>query len=180
MKTKAKQAAAPSNSLPVNLEGVERILEFMSQHGLEEFEYETEHLRIRLKRLLSGSNSVAARSAATAAMAPSPAPAPAEPSMESGPASSPGPQAALEAELHVIKSPIVGTFYSAPGPGADPFVRVGDVVRAGQVLCIIEAMKLMNEIESDAAGQIIKIHVENGQPVEYGEPLFSIRPSVGA
>jgi acetyl-CoA carboxylase biotin carboxyl carrier protein len=78
-------------------------------------------------------------------------------------------------ELHVIKSPIVGTFYAAASPGADPFVSVGAQVSSGQVLCIIEAMKLMNEIESDVSGEIAKIFAENGQPVEYGEPLFGIR-----
>jgi acetyl-CoA carboxylase biotin carboxyl carrier protein len=77
----------------------------------------------------------------------------------------------------MVKSPIVGTFYASPAPDAEPFVQVGDHVEPGQVLCIIEAMKLMNEIESDVAGEIIRIHVENGQPVEYGEPLFSIRPT---
>ena len=78
-------------------------------------------------------------------------------------------------DLHVIKSPIVGTFYASASPGADPFVTVGAQVTSGQALCIIEAMKLMNEIESDVSGEIVKIFAENGQPVEYGEPLFGIR-----
>jgi acetyl-CoA carboxylase biotin carboxyl carrier protein len=77
--------------------------------------------------------------------------------------------------LHVVKSPIVGTFYEAPAPGAPPFVKPGDAVEVGQVLCIIEAMKLMNEIECDAAGDVVKRLVANGQPVEYGQPLFAIR-----
>jgi acetyl-CoA carboxylase biotin carboxyl carrier protein len=76
-----------------------------------------------------------------------------------------------------VKSPIVGTYYEAPTPGGDPFVKVGDHVQVGQTLCIIEAMKLMNEIESDASGEITRILAENGQPVEYGQPLFAIRPS---
>jgi acetyl-CoA carboxylase biotin carboxyl carrier protein len=76
-----------------------------------------------------------------------------------------------------VKSPIVGTFYEAPSPGAPAFVKPGDHVEAGQVLCIVEAMKLMNEIESDASGEIVRIYVENGQPVEYGESLFAIRPA---
>jgi len=80
-----------------------------------------------------------------------------------------------DANLHVVKSPIVGTFYEAASPGAPPFANVGDVVREGQVLCIIEAMKLMNEIEADAAGEIVKRYVSNGSPVEYGMPLFGIR-----
>ncbi len=76
-----------------------------------------------------------------------------------------------------VPSPIVGTFYRAPDPNSPPFVNVGDRVRVGQVLCIIEAMKLMNEIEAEVAGEIVKIHPENGQPVQYGDPLFTIRPS---
>jgi oxaloacetate decarboxylase alpha subunit len=79
-------------------------------------------------------------------------------------------------ELFYIKSPIVGTFYTAPNPNSDPFVSVGDMVEKGSVLCIIEAMKLMNEIESEVAGEIVSVLVDNGQPVEYGEKLFTIRP----
>jgi acetyl-CoA carboxylase biotin carboxyl carrier protein len=85
------------------------------------------------------------------------------------------PEAEGAEELHIIKSPIVGTYYSAPSPGADVFVKVGDSVQSGQVLCIIEAMKLMNEIESDTDGELVRIFVENGQAVEYGESLFGIR-----
>jgi acetyl-CoA carboxylase biotin carboxyl carrier protein len=80
-------------------------------------------------------------------------------------------------DLYIIKSPIVGTFYNAPSPNAPPFVKAGDVVHAGQVLCIIEAMKLMNDIESEVAGEIVRIYAENGQPVEYGQSLFAIKPS---
>ena len=82
---------------------------------------------------------------------------------------------AVAAESHTLRSPIVGTFYAAPSPDAEPFVRVGDRVRQGQVLCIVEAMKLMNEIESDVAGTVLQVLVKNAQPVEYGEPLFAIR-----
>jgi acetyl-CoA carboxylase biotin carboxyl carrier protein len=80
-------------------------------------------------------------------------------------------------EVHIIKSPIVGTFYSSPAPNAPPFVEVGDAVQVGQPLCIIEAMKLMNEIESEVAGEVVRAYVENGQPVEYGQSLFAIKPS---
>jgi acetyl-CoA carboxylase biotin carboxyl carrier protein len=83
-----------------------------------------------------------------------------------------------EEKLHVIKSPLVGTFYRAPAPGAPPFVEEGDIVSPGQVLCIIEALKVMNEIESDVRGRVVKILVENGQPVEYGQPLFLIDTNV--
>jgi acetyl-CoA carboxylase biotin carboxyl carrier protein len=85
-------------------------------------------------------------------------------------------QTAVEENLHVVTSPIVGTFYRAPNPDADPYVEVGDTVRKGQVLCIVEAMKLMNEIESDVVGTIAKIFPENAEPVEYGQPLFAVRP----
>jgi acetyl-CoA carboxylase biotin carboxyl carrier protein len=111
---------------------------------------------------------------ATMPMAAPPAQASHVPTAAAPPAS-PSP-AAAEEELHTVKSPIVGTFYEAPGPGALPFVKPGDQVAAGQVLCIIEAMKLMNEIESDKSGEVVKVLVSNGQPVEYGQPLFSIRP----
>ena len=162
----------------VDLSQLERLLAFMSEHGLEEFEYSHGDLRIRLKkptvnsnpplqRLLSPPEIVVAGPAPSAAVEP-PATAP--------PPASPAETGRAE-ELHVVKSPIVGTFYSAPSPGAEPFVRVGDPVEVGQVLCIIEAMKLMNEIESDLSGEVMRIFVENGQPVEYGEPLFAIRPS---
>jgi acetyl-CoA carboxylase biotin carboxyl carrier protein len=84
-------------------------------------------------------------------------------------------ETASEAGLHIVKSPIVGTFYESPAPGAPPFVKVGDQVENGQVLCIVEAMKLMNEIESDAAGEVVRRLVSSGQPVEYGQPLFALR-----
>jgi acetyl-CoA carboxylase biotin carboxyl carrier protein len=86
------------------------------------------------------------------------------------------PPTPAEEGLHLVKSPIVGTYYEAPSPGAPPFIKPGDHVTAGQVLCIVEAMKLMNEIESDVTGEVVKLLVANGQPVEYGQPLFSIRP----
>ena len=80
-------------------------------------------------------------------------------------------------DLHLVKSPIVGTYYSAPSPSAPPFANVGDEVEVGQALCIIEAMKLMNEIEAELAGEIVRIHPENGQPVQYGDALFTVRPA---
>jgi acetyl-CoA carboxylase biotin carboxyl carrier protein len=91
-------------------------------------------------------------------------------------ATAPAQPAAAEEDLHLVKSPIVGTFYESPAPGAAPFVKPGDTVQAGQVLCIIEAMKLMNEIEADISGEVVKLIAVNGQPVEYGQPLFAIRP----
>ena len=116
----------------------------------------------------------AARASATG---PAPAALPAAPQTPApGPAApAPAPSAEPPASHHLMKSPIVGTYYRASDPAAAPFVKVGDVVRKGQVLCIVEAMKLMNEIESDVAGEIIRIHPENGHPVQFGEPLFTIK-----
>jgi acetyl-CoA carboxylase biotin carboxyl carrier protein len=94
------------------------------------------------------------------------------------PPAGPSAPAAAEENLHIVKSPIVGTFYEAPSPGAPPFVKAGDTVEVGQVLCILEAMKLLNEIESDVAGEIVKKMATNGQPIEYGQELFAIRPRV--
>jgi acetyl-CoA carboxylase biotin carboxyl carrier protein len=167
-----KKKAGKAEEL-VNLGEVERLLDFMSKHGLEEFEYACGGLHIHLKKPGSGGGhrqlSIPDIVVAGHPMAAS-EPASASPGREAGG------EPALRDDLHVIKSPIVGTFYSAPSPGAEAFVRVGDRVETGQVLCIIEAMKLMNEIESDVGGEVMRIFVESGQPVEYGEPLFAIHP----
>lgn len=162
----------------VDLSQLERLLAFMSEHGLEECEYSHGDLRIRLKKPAVNSSPMpqrllAAPDIVVAGSAPS---APAEPSPAAPPRETPA-EAARAEDTHIVKSPIVGTFYRAPSPGAEPFVQVGDPVEIGQVLCIIEAMKLMNEIESDVGGEVLRIFVENGQPVEYGEPLFAIRPT---
>ena len=166
----------------VDLEEVERLLAFMRKHGLEEFEYERAGVRIRLKKASAGSAghqpAVIVASGAAEAALPPPAQAPAAVSAQPAPAAHKhaAEASAVGADVHIVKSPIVGTFYSSPGPEASPFVTVGAKVDVGQVLCIIEAMKLMNEIESDAAGEIVNVFVENGKPVEYGEKLFGIRP----
>lgn len=156
----------------VDLAEVKRLLAFMQENGLEEFEYERGGVHIRLRKASAASGAppvaVAAPVAAPALPVPVPAAAPV-------PAQDPGRPAAASADVHLIKSPIVGTYYSAPSPEAEPFVTVGSRVEAGQALCIIEAMKLMNEIESDVAGEVVQILVENGNPVEYGEALFGIR-----
>jgi acetyl-CoA carboxylase biotin carboxyl carrier protein len=104
-------------------------------------------------------------------------PAAPPPAVASGSAPQVSAQAAEEDGLHYVTSPIVGTFYRAPNPEAEPYVKVGDMVHKGQVLCIVEAMKLMNEIEADASGTVVRIYPENAQPVEFGERLFAIRPS---
>jgi acetyl-CoA carboxylase biotin carboxyl carrier protein len=153
----------------VDLAEVERLLAFMEKHGLQEFEYARGGVHIRLKKPLAAQ---AAGSHAAAAWEPPPvshATAPEVPRSPSQGIAAPAP------DVHVIKSPIVGTYYASPSPNADAFVTVGAKVEPGQVLCIVEAMKLMNEIESDVAGEVAQIFVENGKPVEYGEPLFGIR-----
>jgi len=156
----------------VDLVEVERLLAFMEKHALEEFEYEREGVRIRLKKASAQApGAIHLVSAAEIGRAEEPHAAAEKPA---GPARGAVP-AAPSSELHLIKSPIVGTYYAAPSPGADPFVSKGVRVEPGQVLCIIEAMKLMNEIESDVAGEIVQTFVENGSPVEYGQPLFGIR-----
>ncbi len=159
----------------VNLVEVERLLAFMEKHGLEEFEYEREGVRIRLKKG-SAQSTGAVRMASAADMSRTEEPHAVLPLPKPGGAARGAATQAPSSELHLIKSPIVGTYYAAPSPGADPFVTPGVRVEPGQVLCIIEAMKLMNEIESDVAGEIVETFVENGSPVEYGQPLFGIRP----
>lgn len=172
-KAKEKQTSSKHSASP-DLSAVSEILTFMEQHSLEEFEYQNGTMHVRLRKSPSHGNfAFRPQQSAPEIFSAAPAP-PANPA----PAAPPQPAAAeSSADLHVIKSPIVGTFYSSPSPGANVFVRVGDHVAAGQVLCIIEAMKLMNEIEADVAGEVMRIFVENGQPVEYGEPLFAIHPS---
>jgi len=168
----------------MNQKELKELIDFLIEKDISEFELERGDVKVRIKR---GADAAAPVIAHAMPMAPMPiapiqmASAVQAASHSSAPAASaPGPSAgapvSAEEELHTVKSPIVGTFYEAPGPGALPFVKPGDQVAAGQVLCIIEAMKLMNEIESDASGEIVKVLVNNGQPVEYGQPLFAIRP----
>ena len=175
-KKTAKASVSPSFANP-EIERIEQLLRFMSEHNLEEFEYSRGDLRIRLKK--PGTNVVVA-----AAAMPRPAAEIIVPSAPSAPqaASSAGVEAATAdirggEDLQLVTSPIVGTFYGSPSPGAEAFVKVGSHVDKGQTLCIVEAMKLMNEIESEISGEVLRIFAENGQPVEYGQPLFGIRPS---
>ncbi|HTZ48506.1 MAG TPA: acetyl-CoA carboxylase biotin carboxyl carrier protein [Verrucomicrobiae bacterium] len=159
---------------------IEQLLRFMSEHNLEEFEYSRGDLRIRLKK--PGSNMVLAARPAAEIIVPGAVPtAAASPAGATGGSSPSGTAAEADLrggeDLFLVKSPIVGTFYGSPSPGSEAFVKVGSYVEAGQTLCIVEAMKLMNEIESETSGEVLRIFAENGQPVEYGQPLFGIRPS---
>jgi acetyl-CoA carboxylase biotin carboxyl carrier protein len=173
MKRKKPSKAVESGSFAnPELGQIEQLLRFMTEHNLEEFEYSRGDLRIRLKKPGATTVIAAARPAAEI-IVPAAVPAPA------GRAAEAAPEAETRGgdDLFLVKSPIVGTFYGSPSPGAEPFVKVGSFVEAGQTLCIVEAMKLMNEIESETTGEVLRIFAENGQPVEYGQPLFGIRPS---
>jgi acetyl-CoA carboxylase biotin carboxyl carrier protein len=172
---KPSKPGANSKFADTEIQHIEHLLNFMSEHNLEEFEYSRGDLKIRLKKPSANVAMSASRQWAApeiiipGAMQTQPASAPAAPT--------PAPEARSTEELHLVKSPIVGTYYGSPSPGAEAFVKVGGYVETGQTLCIVEAMKLMNEIESDISGEVLRIFVENGQPVEYGQPLFGIRPS---
>ena len=170
---KRKKPSKPSGRKAVanpEVEQIEHLLKTMAEHNLEEFEYSRGDLRIRLKKPSAGIAYMPAASVPAPEIIVAGAPS-------AGGASAPALEARPTEDLHLVKSPIVGTFYASPSPGAEPFVKVGGSIEAGQTLCIVEAMKLMNEIESDMSGEVLRIFAENGQPVEYGQPLFGIRPS---
>ena len=164
----------------MNQKELKELIEFLIEKDIAEFELERGDVKVKIKR--AGEHSVlhshgeprfyAVPPAPVAAVEMAVVPAPGTtPSAGAAPAPPPP-----EEGLHTVKSPIVGTFYEAPSPGAPPFVKVGDSVEVGQVLCIVEAMKLLNEIESDVAGEIVKKLATNGQPIEYGQELFVVRP----
>jgi acetyl-CoA carboxylase biotin carboxyl carrier protein len=159
---------------PEDIEDLKQLIEFLKEYQVAEFDLDRGDLKIRLKfnqpetssaglsdlaHLLGASRAAAGQSAAAAPPV----------------AQQAAPEADPDAGLHLVKSPMVGTYYGSPSPGAAPFVTPGDHVTKGQEICIVEAMKLMNPIESDADGEIVRCLVSNGQPIEYGQPLFSIR-----
>ena len=158
----------------MNLDDIRKVLELVREHELAEFELEQDGLKLRVRKAGSEIALVA-----PAQMAPVAAPAPAALPPASATAAAEAAQAtvadAAPLDLAMIKSPIVGTFYRAPEPGAPNFVEIGSRVRKGQVLCIIEAMKLMNEIECDTDGEITAVYVENGKPVQFGDRLFAVK-----
>jgi acetyl-CoA carboxylase biotin carboxyl carrier protein len=171
---RARNAQRPAPS--VNMEELRELIGLLRENGLDELELENEGFRVRLRRESAASepaHHVAAPPPAPAPAAPAPAPTPAHPGTHLGTQATTA--AAQDQDLHIIPSPIVGTFYRSPSPTADPFVKIGSNVGPESVVCIIEAMKLMNEIQAEATGEVVKIYVENGQPVEYGQPLFGIR-----
>ena len=157
----------------MNLDDVREILALMRDHGISEFEIEREGLKLRLRKD-SAPPTVTSVPVVVAGVPAAPMAA-VLPTPELAVPARPVAGHDTEVELAVVKSPIVGTFYRSPEPGAASFVEIGTTVKKGQVLCIIEAMKLMNEIDSEYDGEIVNIYVENGQPVQYGERLFAIR-----
>jgi acetyl-CoA carboxylase biotin carboxyl carrier protein len=159
---------------------LKQLIEFLKEHQVAEFDLDRGDLKIRLKFTQAATGPALGDLASLLAAAPRAAAVPAAHAAGHGAANAPtaaAPVGETEEELHIVKSPIVGTYYGSPSPGASSFVAPGDHVDKGQVICIVEAMKLMNEIESDAAGEIVKCFVSNGQPIEFGQPLFSIRAS---
>jgi len=162
----AREEVLIDESLPGDIPGLDQIkelIELVAARDFNEFELQRGGFRLRLQRGLRAS----APAASSAEVASTPAVQVAAPTV---PAPAP-----VEESLHIVSSPIVGTYYTAASPASPPFASIGDQVQSGQTLCIIEAMKLMNEIQADASGTVARIFVENGQPVEYGQPLFGLR-----
>ena len=161
----------------MNQKELKELIEFLIEKDIAEFELERGDVRVKIKRVAEPAPAAAPDSRyITVHPAPPPVPASAPVAGRSDLAVS---ASAAEPEdgLHIVRSPIVGTFYESPSPGSPPFVKVGDSLEVGQVLCIVDAMKLMNEIECDVAGELVRKLVANGQPSEYGQELFAVRPA---
>lgn len=181
-RTRRRRSQASRSDIPVNIEELRELIELIREHEFTEFELEREGFRVRFRRGSEVSEAgfaptVQHRTAAETAqqaMAPS-AEAAATPVVPSHPGAKAQTEASEDQDLYIIPSPIVGTFYRSPSPNADSFVKIGSRVEPDTIVCIIEAMKLMNEIQAETSGEVAKIYVENGQPVEYGQPLYGIK-----
>jgi acetyl-CoA carboxylase biotin carboxyl carrier protein len=169
---KSKDSSGSASFANPEIAQIEQLLRFMNEHNLEEFEYSRGDVRIRFKKPSANTVVALPRPAAEIIVPAAPAAAAAAPAHSGGEAETRGGE-----DLFLVTSPIVGTFYASPSPGTEAFVKVGSHVDAGATLCIIEAMKLMNEIEAEVSGEVMRIFAENGQPVEYGQSLFGIRQS---
>jgi acetyl-CoA carboxylase biotin carboxyl carrier protein len=158
----------------MNQKELKELIDFLIEKDVTEFELERGDVKVRIKRGTPEAATPAPQERIITVQAPS-----AAASQMQAPPAPPAPSAAEPApppeNLHMVRSPIVGTYYESPSPGSPPFVKPGDMVETGQIICIVEAMKLMNEIEADASGEIVKMLVANGQPIEYGQELFAIR-----
>ena len=176
-RTKRRRSGRPE--IPVNIDELRELIDLVREHEFTEFELSRDDFRVRFRRGPEAPET----GAPIPTPAPAPAPLPVGSSTETRAAAAvpqhPGARAETEAsedqDLYIISSPIVGTFYRSPSPNAESFVKIGATVEADTVVCIIEAMKLMNEIQAETSGEVVKIYVENGQPVEYGQPLFGIK-----
>jgi acetyl-CoA carboxylase biotin carboxyl carrier protein len=169
MEKKGEGKSGGSGEASFNMDELRELAEMVNEHGFTDFEFENENIRVRLSKT----------PAVQYAPAPPPMPVsyaqPAPAAAAETPSAAAAPQAEAEDDLHKITSPIVGTFYRSPGPDKEPYVKEGSTVSPTTIVCIVEAMKLMNEIEAEVSGEVVKVYVENGQPVEYGQPLFGIR-----
>ncbi|MBX3243945.1 MAG: acetyl-CoA carboxylase biotin carboxyl carrier protein [Acidobacteria bacterium] len=155
-----------TDSTSFDLDEIRQLADLVNEYGFTDFKFENENIKIRLSKQV----------AVAPVYQPAPAAAPAAPAAVSAPAEKPAETAADPDEgLHKITSPIVGTFYRASGPDKEPYVKEGSTVTPDSVVCIVEAMKLMNEIQAEVSGEVVRIYVENGQPIEYGQPLFGIK-----
>jgi acetyl-CoA carboxylase biotin carboxyl carrier protein len=164
---KSKRGAKKDiNDPSFNMDEIRELADLVDEYGFTDFEFENENIRVRLSKMTS-----APFAPAPVAAMPSPAAAPATKADADATAATPAP----EEDLFKITSPIVGTFYRSPSPDKEPYVKEGTKVLPETVVCIVEAMKLMNEIQAETSGEVVKVYVENGQPVEYGQPLFGIR-----
>jgi acetyl-CoA carboxylase biotin carboxyl carrier protein len=162
----------------MNQKELKELIEFLIEKDIAEFELERGDVKVKIKRAAEPSPAAPDSRYFAVQSAPISIPVPASAPLHGGVnlaarAAAPEP----DEGLHIVRSPIVGTFYESPSPGSPPFVKVGDALEVGQVLCIVEAMKLMNEIECDVAGELVKKLVANGQPIEYGQELFTVRPT---
>ena len=168
-KSKGKKQAVEAS---FNMDELRELAELVNEHGFTDFEFENENIRVRLSKQVNAP--VFAAPLQQAAGQPQQA-TPAQTQPASAATESPAPAVDEDANLYKITSPIVGTFYRAPSPEKPPYVSEGSTVSPESVVCIVEAMKLMNEIQAETSGEVVKIYVENGQPVEYGQPLFGIK-----
>jgi oxaloacetate decarboxylase alpha subunit len=163
----------------MNIKEIKELIEVVSQHGITDLEVERSGVKVRIRKEGQSPMVVSSGPAHSTYAFPTGYPPPAAAATAGTSAGVPAVPASLNEDegLMHVRSPIVGTFYRAPNPDAEPFVKAGDSVEPGRVLCIIEAMKLMNEIEAEVSGEVAKIYVENGEPVEFGQALFGIRLS---
>ena len=176
---RAKRRRSGRPEIPVNIDELRELIDLVREHEFTEFELSRDDFRVRFRRGPEAAEAGAPIPAPASAPAPLPAAATTETRAAAVAPQHPGSRAETEAsedqDLYLISSPIVGTFYRSPSPNADSFVKIGTTVEPDTVVCIIEAMKLMNEIQAETNGEVVKIYVENGQPVEYGQPLFGIK-----